>query len=178
MIVTGLFFFLATAVSAENVAGNSAELTQSSKLAVKDGNLINDLRTRMVIKSVLEKYNSPLVGEVDSFMAACKKYDLDCYLLPSISGLESTFGRFIYPNSYNPFGWGGGLIMFNKWSDGIDTVASGLRNNYINKGATSIYEIGHIYSESPTWATRVSSIMTQFQKEEEKYPLLPDKFSI
>ncbi|MEN9327714.1 MAG: hypothetical protein RI947_522 [Candidatus Parcubacteria bacterium] len=128
-------------------------------------------RKKAAIKKVLESYNSPMVGSVDAFMDACIKYDLDCYLLPSIAGLESTFGQFTWPGSNNPFGWGRGLITFKDWNESIDTVGQGLRENYINKGATTIAEIGSIYCEGNTWAGRVRTIRSMFEAEEAKNQL-------
>lgn len=121
----------------------------------------------ITIKNVLEKKNAPLSVEASSFTDTCFKYEIDCYLLPSISGLESSFGRFTASNSYNPFGWGGGYIYFESWRHGIDKVGAGLRKGYYDKGLTNPYLIGPVYAESPTWAVRVSSFIAQFKSEEE-----------
>ena len=165
-----LFLFVIP-VHADGVAGSSAKI----QIASVSNNIVYNVnkiyRTKIVLRTVLERYNSPLANEVDSFIDACQKYNLDCYLLPSIAGLESTFGQFVYPDSYNPFGWGGGYIKFDNWSQSIDTVAQGLRLNYINRGATSVPAIGRIYSESPTWAIRVQNFINQFRQEEDKLPL-------
>lgn len=123
---------------------------------------------KVTIFNMLEKHNSPFKTDADAFMKACITYNIDCYLLPSISGLESTFGKFIYPESHNPFGWGGGLIMFNSWEDCFMAVAAGLRNNYINKGADTIDKIAPIYAESKTWAPRVTYFMNRFMEEEQE----------
>ena len=153
-------------VRADNVAGTSA--TMSSELAheeiVADSSYL--VKKKLVIKRVLERYNSPLVDTVDGFMNACITYDLDCYLLPSIAGVESTFGKFIAPGTHNPFGWGGGYIYFNSWEDGYMAVGKGLRENYINQGATDVYSIGPIYAASPTWADKVMYFKNVFEQEE------------
>lgn len=163
---------------AQEISGQSAKFnysTQSANVVAVDdksnGELAKIGRQKLAMKRVLAKYDSVLVSEVDSFMGTCLKYNLDCYLLPAISGLESTFGKFILPESHNPFGWGGGLIMFDKWEDSIEKVGQGLRENYINKGAQNLSQIGNIYSESPTWTVRVASIMQQFAVEEQKNQL-------
>lgn len=163
-----LFLSLTRNTYAEKIAGTSAAITYNTYSNSKEQEYFIK---KLAIKKVLEKYNAPLSDQTDAFINSCKNYDLDCYLLPSISGLESTFGQFIYPNSYNPFGWGGGTIMFKSWEDGINTVAHGLRENYINKGADSIEQIGRIYSESPTWAPRVHYFINEFQKEQAKLQL-------
>lgn len=153
-------------VSAESIAGDSAtllpiETTDSNTSISTQRNL-----QRSVIREILSENSSPLETEVDAFMDACITQDIDCYLLPSIAGLESSFGKFTYPGSHNPFGWGGGMIMFDSWSDGFQVVAAGLKKNYIGRGATSIEEIAPIYAASPTWAVRVRSIHTKFEKLE------------
>lgn len=122
----------------------------------------------MVITEVLSKRKSPLVSEVDGFMNACTTHDIDCYLLPSISGLESSFGKHVYPGSFNPFGWGGGYIMFDSWEDGFMDVAAGLKRRYIEKGADTIEKMGPIYAASPTWAVRVRSLHSEFIRIEEE----------
>ena len=179
LILFTLFFFLsAIPAKAEIIAGASAPLTHRSFIDTKDIEQLQEKKLQIVIESVLKRYNSPLSGESEAFVKACIKYQIDCFLLPSIAGLESTFGKFIWPNSYNPFGWARGYMMFDSWSEGFDTVAKGLKNGYIKKGAESIEQIGPIYSESPTWAIRVNFFINQFEKEEEKMTLLSDQFPV
>ncbi|GAB4219150.1 MAG: hypothetical protein Fur009_3860 [Candidatus Microgenomates bacterium] len=179
ILITGfiVLFFTAKNVYSEYVAsGSSAQLVKLS-----DEYYTNNLNYKIkeiAIRNILERYHSPLLGEEKNFIDSCRRYELDCFLLPSIAGLESTFGRFIWPNSYNPFGWGGGYIMFDSWKQSIDIVAKGLRENYLNKGAKTIEQIGPIYSESPTWATRVNWFKRQFEKEQEKINLLFTDFPV
>ncbi|HLL60246.1 MAG TPA: hypothetical protein VK338_00885 [Candidatus Nitrosocosmicus sp.] len=144
------------------------ELVSKESSSCLDSKLAKKLLIkRKAIYNVLAKYNSPLTSEVDSFISACKKYDLDCYLLPSITGIESYFGQMIYPGTYNGFGWGGGMIYFDNWEDSIMTVGKGLRENYFNRGAISIYDIGRIYAPpSTTWPSKVTYFMNQFYAEE------------
>lgn len=180
VIIFTLFFFLSaiSIVKAENIADSSAPLSyQSSEI----GDIIekqNKQKLQIVIKNVLTKYNSPMADESDAFVDACLKYKIDCYLLPSIAGLESTFGKFVWPDSHNAFGWARGYMMFDSWTIGIDTVARGLRKGYLNKGALSVEEIGPIYSESPTWAVRVNYFIRQFEKEEAKLTLFSSQFPV
>lgn len=121
---------------------------------------------RETIKLMLEKHNSPLVGSVDTFMSVAEENNLNPYLLPSIAGVESTFGKAIYPGSYNPFGWGGGLIMFDSWDESIETVGRGLRNNYVNKGAMTLADVGAIYAGSKAWPSKVKYFIGRFETEE------------
>lgn len=166
IILIGLFLFRSDSVQAVRVADDSAMILNS----MEKTNL--NSQKRIAIKNVLKKYKSPLLSEINSFISACETYEIDCYLLPSISGLESTFGQFIYPRSHNPFGWGGGYIMFDNWNEGINTVAKGLKTNYIARGADTVEKIAPIYAESKTWAPRVANFMNEFKTEEQKINLL------
>ncbi len=163
-----MFFSYALPVRAEFVAGNSATIHYTAMADVNFQNTKELALKKKVIKTVLAKYESPLLESVDSFISACREFDLDCYLLPSISGVESTFGKFLIPSTYNPFGWGRGIMPFESFDKAIYTVGKGLRENYINKGAESVEEIGSIYCEGNTWAGKVNFFMKEFRTEEEK----------
>lgn len=172
VLVSFVLLLLPGTLHAQEVAGQSAQITYSLFTDTKCTQPVNYARKRKAIENVLKKYRSPLLSESGSFIEACQKYHMDCYLLPAITGLESSFGQFIWPDSYNPFGWGGGYIMFDDWNDGIMTVAEGLHENYIKEGADDLYSIGPIYSESPTWAPRVERFMNEMAREEQELQLL------
>lgn len=170
IIIILLFLLIGHNVFGESYAGQSAFLAIKNKDQEKSSNDDNNQYKikELVIKSILKKYHSPLEDEAKNFIQTCQKYNLDCYLLPSIAGLESGFGRLIFPNSYNPFGWGGGYIVFSSWEKAIDTVGKNLRKNYLDKGAENLKDIGKIYAENPTWPEKVGWFMNEFKKEEEK----------
>jgi hypothetical protein len=172
IISLAIMLLSAAPTYAENIAGDSAGTILSFKISQRDMDDMKEYKTKRAIKAVLLKYDSPMVSEVDAFYNTCQKYDLDCYLLPSIAGLESYFGTYLIPGSFNPFGWGRGLVPFKNWAESIDTVGKGLRENYMDKwGATTVDEIGRIYCEGNTWSTRVAWFMKQFGAEEEKISL-------
>ncbi len=180
LILISLFFFLSatSSVSAEVFAGASALLTHNSFIKSDDIEQLRQKNIEIVIENVLNRYDSPMAKDAQAFVKTCVKYKIDCYLLPSIAGLESTFGRFVWPNSHNAFGWARGYMMFDSWAQGIDTVGAGLRKGYLNKGALTVEDIGPIYSESPTWAVRVNYFIRQFEKEEAKMLLLSDQITV
>lgn len=178
ILLTVIFLSLAKTSYAQSIAGSSARLQSLTYRQYANLSINKIYRIKKAMKYIFEKYHSPLVSEIDTFILACQTYKLDCYLLPSIAGLESTFGRFIYPASYNPFGWGGGYIIFSDWKKGIETAAAGLRENYLNQGASTIWSIGRIYSESPTWATRVQYFINEFNRQEENLPLFLEENSV
>jgi hypothetical protein len=158
----------ASPTQAQLIAGSSAAVTRTEQISTSRIQAKDLAIKRKALVEVLKKYDAPLLTEVDSFMEACITYDLDCYLLPSITGVESTFGRFLIPGTYNPFGWGRGLIPFQSYHEAIMTVGKGLRENYINKGADTIEAIGAIYCEGNTWSGKVQFFHKAFAAEEEK----------
>lgn len=126
-----------------------------------------------VLKAYLKLHNSPLAESSDTFVKKADQYSLDWKLVVAISGLESTFGQAIPANSYNAWGWGiygDNVIRFNSWDEGIATISQGLRQNYIDKGAQDVYQIGRLYAASPTWAQRVEYFMRKIDEFAAKDP--------
>ncbi len=159
-IFAGLF--VPQDVYAQEVQTSSAKLVAELKIE-KDYSL--DTRTK-AIRNVFKKYNSPLTDQAVFYVKYADEFGVDWRLLPSIAGLESTFGRFLMPGSYNAYGWGGGYIYFESWEEGIKVINKTLRENYMDRwGATDVWTIGPIYAESPTWSVRVNFIMEQFEAE-------------
>ena len=175
LVLVGVFSLLLSFGHPVQAQTNTIAVSDASATIEAQESSVNFRNTKvyrlkkLAIKRVLTRYESPLLGEVDSFMDACYINNLDCYLVPSIAGIESTFGKRIAPNTYNPFGWGGGYMPFATWDEAIKTVSSGLRENYIGRGATTVTQIGRIYAPpSSTWAGNVKKLMTTFQREEDK----------
>lgn len=143
------------AAIAQEVAGASASIkSQASDLGF-------DYRVEN-LKNFLESVNSPLTPYAQNFVLEADKYGLDYRLVPSISGVESTFGKRIPAKSYNAYGWVNGNYSFKSWQDSIEVVSSTLKYNYIDKGANSISEIARIYAPpSKTWAGKVKYFVTK-----------------
>lgn len=124
------------------------------------------------LRKFLAKYNSPLTPYSIEFIQTADYYGIDYRIVPAISGVESTFGKRIPVNSYNAYGWAGGDYKFKSWPDSIKIVNKTLRENYVNKGATSINKIARIYAPpSTTWGTKVSYFVR-------KIDILPLSFDI
>ncbi len=160
------------AVHAEEmpIADSSAQLISldSEGREFDHDSILQNRAQREAMIRVLSRYNSPLVGHVDSFIEASKKYELEDYFLVSIAGVESTFAQRMIHGTHNAYGFGGGRIVFTSWEHGIDTVGSKLRENYINKGAQTIDQIGPRYAGgSITWAPKVKHFMKEFKSEEQ-----------
>lgn len=144
----------------EKQAGSSAQLVQNQTIGFKT----SDERVE-ALQNIFKKYDSPLTDYAYVYIKYADQNEIDWKLLPAISGLESTFGRFYLPGTYNAYGWGGGYIYFTSWEDGIATISQALKTNYYNRGADNVYEIGPIYAESPTWAVRVDGLMNEINNE-------------
>lgn len=169
-ILTGIVLLtgLPTQVHAATLeAGTAASMTVDERIVAKTDTRVTKLT------SYLEARNSPLTPYAGFFISEADRLGLDWKLVVAISGVESTFGRFIPANSFNGWGWGiftgkQDGIHFSSWADGITTVSEGLRYNYVNKGAVSVEQMGRIYAASPTWASKVRFFMNQIDQWEEK----------
>lgn len=143
--------------------------------AAEDIQRINQLQT------YLASHDSPLAGDADTFIAEAKRNNLDWRLVAAIAGAESTFGKHIPTGSNNAWGWGVFTgtqdgVHFKDWAEGIAVVSEGLRKNYINRGATTIYEIGWIYAANGnSWGSHVQFFINQI---ESFVPTTPDLLAV
>ncbi|MBI2314596.1 glucosaminidase domain-containing protein, partial [Candidatus Daviesbacteria bacterium] len=114
----------------------------------------------------LAKFNSPLQYHAQDFVDAADAYRLDWKLIPSIAGVESTFGKHI-PGGFNAWGWGvygTQAIYFDSWRDGIFTLAKGLKEGYLDKGLKDPYAMNRVYAASPHWGKNVTFFMQDLEK--------------
>lgn len=164
-IVVAIFALSSETYAQDTIAESSAQI--SSAKTLEQSETQTELK-KLAMQRVLSRYNSVLVDEVNTFVATSYKYDLNPYLLVSISGLESYFAHLMVDGTYNAYGWRGGWHYFTSWEDGIETISKSLRENYYNQGAATVYDVGRKYAESPTWAIRVERFMGEFEAEEAK----------
>jgi hypothetical protein len=86
-------------------------------------------------------WNSPLEGEGETFWEAGRANDVDPRLLVALAGAESSFGKAIC-TPFNAWNWsyrGVCKSPFDSWSDGIWTVAEGVRRIYLDGGKNTIH---------------------------------------
>ncbi len=164
-IIAGLLLTILSPQKAQaddKIAASSAAFIQTATLSERTDN------RAQILKDYLNQYNSPLSGSAQTFINEADRYNLDWKFVAAISGLESSYGKHIPPNSYNGWGWGiygDNVKYFTSWNEAIATISKGLREQYMDKwGAQDVYSIGHIYAASPTWAERVSGIMANMEK--------------
>lgn len=129
-----------------------------------------DARSK-IITNFFQGYNAPLANFSSTFVEVADKYQLDWRLLPSIAMQESNGGKKVIANSYNPFGYGiyGSLtIKFKSWEEAINRVGKALREDYLNQGLKTPYQIMAKYtppslSKGGAWAKGVSTFMEELQ---------------
>jgi len=173
-----LLFPITNRLDAAEIAGQSATLKKEN-IKTNERLKSEDLFIkRVAIDLFLKKWHSPMAANSDDFIKTCVKYNLDCYLLPAIAGVESTFGKHILARSYNPFGWNGGNQRFNNFKEAIQVVGKNLRGKYLNRGAKNIMMIGYKYSVSPAWPYKVKYFTKKFFREEEKIRLYSQNLSV
>ena len=161
-----LVLLLIILVNPRNAFAQEKASASSAKIVSVENETGEDTRIK-ILSSFLKEQNSPLTPYAADFVRNADKYDLDWKLVAAISGVESTFGQAIPPDSYNGWGWGvygDNVIRFNSWKEGIDTVSQGLRERYMDQwGGKDIYQIGAMYAASPAWAGHVTYYMDKIQ---------------
>ena len=115
-----------------------------------------------ILKAFFRRHESPLYDHADFIVKVSDAYELDFRLIPAIAMQESTACKFIPNNSHNCWGWGiygNKLKRFNSYSEAIETVAKGLKANYIDKGLTTPEAIMDKYTPSSngSWARGVTN---------------------
>jgi hypothetical protein len=121
-----------------------------------------------IVKQYLISYNSSLAPYSDFIVQTADKYMLDFRLITAIAQQESNLCKLIPPNSYNCWGWGihsEGSLGFNSYQQGIEEVSKGLREEYLNKGYSTVEEIMSKYTplSNGSWAIGVNKFMSEMQ---------------
>lgn len=116
------------------------------------------------LKAFFRKHNSPLYDHAEMIVKVSDKYEFDYRLLPAIAMQESTLCRAIPNDSHNCWGWGiygNKITRFSSYDEAIETVAKGLKKNYIDKGLVTATQIMEVYTPSSngSWAKAVNSVM-------------------
>ena len=142
---------------------NSPYATSTIQAAseTRDGRVAN-------LKSFLRKYNSPLYDEAEHIVAVSDKHKFDYRLLVAISMQESNACRVIPEGSHNCWGWGiygDHVLKFDSYAEAIDTVAEGIKEEYIDKGLVTASAIMAKYNPSSngSWAFGVNHFLRALQ---------------
>jgi hypothetical protein len=121
-----------------------------------------------IVRQYLEFYDSPLISYAPLIVATSDKYSLDYRLITAIAQQESNLCKIIPPGSYNCWGWGihsEGTLGFSSFEEGIEEVSKGLREEYLNKGYSTIEEIMSKYTplSNGSWANGVNKFLGEMQ---------------
>lgn len=121
-----------------------------------------------LLKSYLYARNSPLANSAEFIVKTSERYDLDYRLTTAIAQKESGLCRVIPEGSNNCWGWGihsKGVIKFDTYEEGIETVSRGLKEFYIDQGYITVEDIMVKYANpsSTTWAEGVLRYMDQIE---------------
>lgn len=172
-----LFSLRASSVNAATITGNVVSLPQSGisvyaslppNLPSVDASIGSSDARPEIIKQYLEYYSSPLIPFSDLIVQTADKYGIDYRLITAIAQQESNLCKIIPPGSYNCWGWGitgSGTLSFMSYPDGIDQVSKGLKENYLDKGYSTVEEIMSKYTpqSNGSWAHGVNEFMTEMQ---------------
>lgn len=122
-----------------------------------------------ILRQYLDRYNSPLLPYARDLVAAADRYNLDFRLLPAIAQQESNLCKRIPVNSHNCWGWGihsAGTLRFPDYITAINAVASGIKNEYFDKGYKTVDQIMDKWvphSPQRAWAKGVKSFMAEME---------------
>ena len=121
-----------------------------------------------IIANYLKFYKSPLFAYSDKIVETADKYDIDFRLVTAIAQQESNLCKVIPPGSYNCWGWGihsKGTLGFSSYEEGIEEVSKGLREEYLDKGYSTVKEIMSKYTplSNGSWANGVETFMQDMQ---------------
>jgi hypothetical protein len=169
-----IIIFLSTLIFLVNANFVSAEqrvVTASAEVTSVRNQIKPDLR-EITLKKFFKKYNSPLTEHSGDFIYWADKYNLDWRLIPSITGVESTFGKRIPKGSFNAYGWNNGNYRFNSWENSIEHVAKTLKDKYYDKGANDIHKIARRYAPpSSSWEWKVKYFMEKIDSTPVEFDL-------
>ncbi len=120
------------------------------------------------LKAFFRSYNSPLYDYADRIINVSDKYHFDYRLLPAIAMQESNLCRVIPADSYNCWGWGiygDTVTRFNSYEDAIDSVAKGIKEQYLDKGLLTASAIMSKYTPSSngSWANGVNTFLNALE---------------
>ncbi|MEK9179318.1 MAG: hypothetical protein AAB893_02515, partial [Patescibacteria group bacterium] len=113
-----------------------AEFPEKNILGASSSVVYADSRVAYLHK-FLSRYNSPLEPYAEQMVKIADENGIHYGLLPAIAMVESNLCKKIPDNSFNCWGWGiygKTVTRFSSFIEAMDTVARGLKKNYIDKG--------------------------------------------
>ncbi len=76
------------------------------------------------VRAYFHRYHLPMEAYATDFVRSADRYGIDWRLLPAISFIESTGGKFACPGeSHNAFGWASCKVHFTSYPEAIDHIS-------------------------------------------------------
>lgn len=131
-----------------------------------------------LINSVFEKYNCPMAGLGEKFVAEADKNEIPYWIVASIAFQESSCGKKVPivggQSSFNAYGygvWGNNITMFDSWEHGIEVMSRYMHKMFFSKGTDDLCEIMKTYTppSEGSWCEGVEFFkkeITEFQSPE------------
>lgn len=108
------------------------------------------------LRSFFGKADCPALRYAEVFLEAADSYHLDWRLLPSISFVESTGGKFAHNNNF--FGWDSGKASFRTPAEAIHSVGYSLSHSDGYK-AKNLDTLLTRYNPNAEYVAKVKSVM-------------------
>jgi len=136
------------------------------------GEAISEDARAKLLKQYLKDNHSPLENYSNYLVDIADKYSLDYRLLTAIAQKESNICKIIPHNTYNCWGWGihsQGTLGFDSYSEGIETVSKGIKENYYDQGYDTIEKIMSKYTplSNGSWAEGVNKFMNDIENPQD-----------
>lgn len=124
--------------------------------------------------------NSRFKGTAKDLLIAERKYNVNALFVLSIGIHESYYGTSaLARNKNNLFGLMGGTktgLYYSSRKECIDYEFRLMRNEYINRGLTTVSKISYKYCNPPQhWAVSISNLMVKSQAKAVKYAVAKNK---
>jgi hypothetical protein len=164
--IKGINYLVAS--SSRNILSSPTNISEVGDVlaAIKGG----DARP-VLVDRFLAKYDSPMVGLGDVFVTTADNNGLDWRFLPALAFQESNLGKKMPKGSHNPFGWAvykgkNSGAYFDSWKEGINVVAAGIKEDYVDRGYTTPETIVAKYASTnnQTWVFAVRSAMEEISE--------------
>jgi hypothetical protein len=145
-LVAPSFVVVAAFVAAPEILGRNADLEADPRL--------------VRLQQFLNERSCPVEPLAADFITAADSHQLDWRLLPSLSLVESSGGKYHRNNNNNIFGWANGKTRFPTVRHGIYAVAQRLAESrhYRDKNTDQILRV---YNPQPGYAARVRAVMAE-----------------
>ncbi len=121
-----------------------------------------------LVDNFLAKYRSPFTGLGPHIVQTADKYQLPYNLIPAIAQCESNVGKTIPHDSFNAWGYGvygGSVLHFNNWTEAVERVSRGLREDYFKYNLDTPEKIMKKYTpqSNGSWARCVNQFLEELQ---------------